>query len=413
MMNGHEQCAALLDAYIDGALSEQEAARVREHLTECPECQSYVSDALAMRELFPGLEETPVPEDFVDSVLSSLPARKILWRTQWKKIAAPLAACVAVALLARSLYGGPTGGSKSPLERAAGGAVVESAEFEEDAPSESAELYGVASGWNEAASENGAELETASVTSDGGAALDNGATSRSASSDGVAARNAAARSAPSVGATSDSGAASESAFDGGGDTDAGLADGVGASYEGEASPETPLAALQSADDAGAMPAETPEPSPDTDSYRAKKQDLSEQSESTYDAPPLSVEDDASPDTDAAMEENALPDTDAAMEESAPSDALTKSLSVAVSVWTLTHDAAPIMERYPPDAVTDSGKWYVMTPAEFDELCERFPDMEISSGPESMDASSLPDGAPKPADSGAVYVFAPTVENAAS
>ena len=102
-MNSHDKYAALLDAFIDGELSAQEAGEVREHLTLCADCQSYVSDALTMRDAFPDIEETVVPDGFAESVLAALPPRQIQWRTQWKKFVLPLAACLAVFLLVRGL----------------------------------------------------------------------------------------------------------------------------------------------------------------------------------------------------------------------------------------------------------------------------------------------------------------------
>lgn len=102
-MDSHEKYAALLDAFIDGELSAQEAEEVREHLALCADCRAYVSDALAMRDAFPDIEETVVPDGFAESVLSALPPRQIPWRAQWKKFVLPLAACLAVFLLVRGL----------------------------------------------------------------------------------------------------------------------------------------------------------------------------------------------------------------------------------------------------------------------------------------------------------------------
>ena len=48
-----EEYAALLDLYVDGELSGEEAARVRAHLESCPSCQAYVDGALAIRAAFP------------------------------------------------------------------------------------------------------------------------------------------------------------------------------------------------------------------------------------------------------------------------------------------------------------------------------------------------------------------------
>ena len=47
-MNIHEN-TALLDAFVDGELTSDEMIQVQAHLDECPACQAYVDDALAIR----------------------------------------------------------------------------------------------------------------------------------------------------------------------------------------------------------------------------------------------------------------------------------------------------------------------------------------------------------------------------
>jgi len=107
--------AALLDAFIDGELPEAQRARVAEHLASCPGCAAYVQDALTLRESFPDPDDTEVPEDFADTVMTAIRAgaapqaepvpqsdgekRKAV-RLPWKKALLPLAACFAVALIA-------------------------------------------------------------------------------------------------------------------------------------------------------------------------------------------------------------------------------------------------------------------------------------------------------------------------
>ena len=437
-MNGHEQYAALLDAYIDGALSEQDAARVREHLTQCPECQSYVSDALTMRELFPGIEETPVPEGFLESVMSSLPAQKIVWRRQWKKIAAPLAACVAVVALIGGLSGLRMGGAAS---MDSGGAAPESAEFngaaysETETPLESAEapeaeLYSVtAANWDDEASPDAEEYQAAVVTSDSGvaaaqSALDGGGTSWSASERAAAAGSvaAASRNGAALKSAPESETASESAFDG----DSASENGAAAKFASNGG-----AAAESALDGGGVTAG--ETAPDggavSDSETAQNQNASAFDDTDAPAsgaafdnadtmPPQATESapvpapSGFPQGEAALTSaapsDALPDA-YATEESTPEEmAVTEAFPLSVSVWTLAPDAASvIMERYPPDAVTDSGVWYVLTEAQFEDLCKRLTDIEITSGPETVDADDLPDGAPAPTVADAIYIFAPT------
>lgn len=67
-----EEYAALLDPYVDGELSGEEAARVREHVAECSGCRTYVEGALAIRAAFPDVEETAVPEGFAEGVMAAV-----------------------------------------------------------------------------------------------------------------------------------------------------------------------------------------------------------------------------------------------------------------------------------------------------------------------------------------------------
>ena len=52
-----KESSALLDPYIDGELSPEETARVREHLHTCDGCRAYVQAALAIRDAFPEEED--------------------------------------------------------------------------------------------------------------------------------------------------------------------------------------------------------------------------------------------------------------------------------------------------------------------------------------------------------------------
>ena len=63
-----KEFSALLDPYIDGELSPEETARVREHLHTCDGCRAYVQAALAIRDAFPEAEDTPVPDGFAAGV---------------------------------------------------------------------------------------------------------------------------------------------------------------------------------------------------------------------------------------------------------------------------------------------------------------------------------------------------------
>lgn len=109
-----EEYAALLDLFVDGELPSEVMARVQAHLADCPGCQAYVDDALAMRAGFPDVEETAVPEGFAEGVMKRVReesggARKIAAVRQrpfrrWAGIGA-LAACCALAIFMRTGLG--------------------------------------------------------------------------------------------------------------------------------------------------------------------------------------------------------------------------------------------------------------------------------------------------------------------
>lgn len=100
-MNTCENLAALLDLYVDGELDAADMLRVQEHLANCSACQAYVDDALAIRAAFPDAEQTPVPEDFADSVMAAIRADTAAKKkpAPWVKLLLPLAACCAIVLL--------------------------------------------------------------------------------------------------------------------------------------------------------------------------------------------------------------------------------------------------------------------------------------------------------------------------
>jgi len=116
-----EECAALLDLFVDGELSPDELERVRAHLETCPGCRAYVDDALAIRAGFPGVEDTVVPEGFVEGVMERVredagKGAKIIEMKRrsvrrWAGSLAALAACCGLVVLLRTGYG--SGADKS------------------------------------------------------------------------------------------------------------------------------------------------------------------------------------------------------------------------------------------------------------------------------------------------------------
>lgn len=111
-----EDYAALLDAFVDGELSQEETDCLQEHLDTCDACTAYVADALALRAAFPVMEDTVVPEGFADAVCAAIradaaPRKRNM--TRWIKAVASLAACAAIVLAASRIpFGG--GGYQSP-----------------------------------------------------------------------------------------------------------------------------------------------------------------------------------------------------------------------------------------------------------------------------------------------------------
>lgn len=109
-----ENYAALLDAFVDGELPAQEADAIRAHLADCPGCQAYVQGALAIRDAFPHPEDTVLPVDFTETVMTAVRAAKLpplpkaataTPAPRWKKLLLPLAACCAVVVLVQALPG--------------------------------------------------------------------------------------------------------------------------------------------------------------------------------------------------------------------------------------------------------------------------------------------------------------------
>lgn len=139
--------AALLDLFLDGALSPAEAETVQAHLDSCPECQSYVDDILAMREYFPDDEEVELPENFAANIMAEVAkAPQSRPRKQpWGKLAVAAACLALIVVLQHVNLPFAMGGSKSAASIAPAAflsdaaAVAESEESAVEAPAEASE----------------------------------------------------------------------------------------------------------------------------------------------------------------------------------------------------------------------------------------------------------------------------------
>lgn len=142
-----EEYTARLDLFVDGELSPEEMEQVREHLAACPGCRAYVDDALAIRAGFPDVEETVVPEGFVESVMERIQIsppggeKEAKQRRRWVSTAAALAACCALVVLVQTV--GVTKGGVSPGYDGGEEAGIEPQMAAADSaePEESARLY--------------------------------------------------------------------------------------------------------------------------------------------------------------------------------------------------------------------------------------------------------------------------------
>ena len=158
-MNTCESYAALLDAFAEGDLFTEDMVRVQQHLLNCPDCQSYLDDLLAMQSAFPKVEDTVVPPDFSAKVMAAVaatpqerpvavPQEKLAAKataakrkTPWSRVLVPLAACCAIVILlqGRLSMGGASqapaaGESAFMLDTAPMKAKAEEAAVEMEAP---------------------------------------------------------------------------------------------------------------------------------------------------------------------------------------------------------------------------------------------------------------------------------------
>lgn len=180
-MKIHEN-TALLDAFVDGELTAAEMAEVQAHLAECPDCQAYVDDALAIRADFPTAESTELPADFTDHIMQAVAKTpQSRPKTQpWGKLAAA-AACLAVIVLVQygaglssrntsneaAAYTADCAAAESTVERSADASSGDDADSCQpmDSPDDSGEPDSVAAGSTQQANKSESTDGTASIQS--------------------------------------------------------------------------------------------------------------------------------------------------------------------------------------------------------------------------------------------------------
>lgn len=188
-MKIHEN-TALLDAFVDGELTAAEMAEVQAHLAECPDCQAYVDDALAIRADFPAAESTELPADFTDHIMQAVAKTpQSRPKTQpWGKLAAA-AACLAVIVLVQygaglssrntsneaAAYTADCAAAESTVERSADASSGDDADSCQpmDSPDDSGEPDSVAadSGESDSVAADSAQQANKSESTDGTASI--------------------------------------------------------------------------------------------------------------------------------------------------------------------------------------------------------------------------------------------------
>lgn len=188
-MKIHEN-TALLDAFVDGELTAAEMAEVQAHLAECPGCQAYVDDVLAIRADFPTAESMELPADFTNHIMQAV-AKTPQSRPKkqpWGKLAAA-AACLAVIVLVQygaglssrntsneaAAYTADCAAAESTVERSADASSGDDADSCQpmDSPDDSGEPDSVAadSGESDSVAADSAQQANKSESTDGTASI--------------------------------------------------------------------------------------------------------------------------------------------------------------------------------------------------------------------------------------------------
>ncbi|MBQ6987446.1 MAG: zf-HC2 domain-containing protein [Oscillibacter sp.] len=392
-MNSHEQYAALLDAFLDGELSEAEAGEVRAHLSECADCQAYVADALAIRDAFPDVEETAVPDGFAESVLAALPPRRVSWRAHWTKIALPLAACAALAILLHGVADIGTGGGASmssyteeavtsDMDAGGGSPMLGSTAVADDAdtvPPQAPEAA-LQSVQNTTTEETEPDMMPFAMRSSGEEVPEE--------SEAESASNSSAAPAAAKGIE---GYVATEAFPDEANVTEEIPDGTPTTKE--LPDEAPATKELPGKDAAT------EKVPDEETKTEAIPDGDTKAESVDVKEPFPDEVPPKPEPD-VNEVTLFGESGTKEETEFPEKYETTDFaSGAVSMWTLPAEALDLFDDYDPAEKTESGIWYALTPEDFDALSQKLAKMEL-------EIVSGADAPPSTARPGMEYVFVP-------
>ncbi len=64
----HEEAQVLFSDFLEGELSAQEVAQLKEHLGDCPDCQAELDDLRQTLSSLSGMKRVPPPPDFLGKV---------------------------------------------------------------------------------------------------------------------------------------------------------------------------------------------------------------------------------------------------------------------------------------------------------------------------------------------------------
>lgn len=104
-----EEYEALISAFIDGALADEDRAELMAHMAECPACQAYFDDQIAIHDALADME-VKAPEGFADRVMAQVrqesrqapvsekQEKKTVPFPLWRRYAAMAACCAIVAI---------------------------------------------------------------------------------------------------------------------------------------------------------------------------------------------------------------------------------------------------------------------------------------------------------------------------